>query len=95
MSVIGFQKETLDGGWVGGVSSIQVFLNHWTFFNIAKLLNMSRCRLVYSSIFHYSWQFQLLGSGIIGGISLIRLTAGPIRDFTVCNKHCAELILGE
>ena len=25
MSVMGFQKESLDGGWVGGVSSIQFF----------------------------------------------------------------------
>ena len=33
MSVMGFQKTSLDGGWVGGVSSIQFFL---TFFNFAK-----------------------------------------------------------
>ena len=26
MSVMGFQKKSLDGGWVGGVSSSQVFL---------------------------------------------------------------------
>ena len=25
MSVMGFQKKSLDGGWVGGVSSIQFF----------------------------------------------------------------------
>ena len=29
MSVMGFQKKSLDGGWVGGVRSIQVF---WDFF---------------------------------------------------------------
>ena len=40
MSVMGFQKQSLDGGWVGGVSSIQVFF--WDFsnlFNFAKPLS--------------------------------------------------------
>ena len=26
MSVMGFQQKSLDGGWVGGVNSIQFFL---------------------------------------------------------------------
>ena len=32
MSVMGFQKKSLDGGWVGGVSSIQVFFGFLEFF---------------------------------------------------------------
>ena len=32
MSVMGFQKKSLGGGWVGGVSSIQFFLDFWIFF---------------------------------------------------------------
>ena len=40
MSVMGFPKKSLDGEWVGGVSSIQVFfLDFWNFFNFAKPLN--------------------------------------------------------
>ena len=39
MSVMGFQKKSLDGGWVGGVSSIQVFLDLGNFFNFAKPLS--------------------------------------------------------
>ena len=40
MSVMGFQKKNLDGEWVGGVSSIQVFfLDFWNFFNFAKTLD--------------------------------------------------------
>ena len=40
MSVMGFQKQkSLDGGWVGGVSSIQVSLDFLDFFNFAKPLN--------------------------------------------------------
>ena len=38
MSVMGFQKKSLDGGWVGGVSSIQFFLDVWYYFNFAKPL---------------------------------------------------------
>ena len=42
MSVMCFQKS-LDEGWVGGVSSIQVFLDFWNFFNFAKpLIGWSR-----------------------------------------------------
>ena len=37
MSVICFQNK-LDGGWVGGVSSIQFFLDFLIFFNFAKPL---------------------------------------------------------
>ena len=37
MSVMGFQKKGLDGGgWVGGVSSIQVFLGFFEFFKLCK-----------------------------------------------------------
>ena len=33
MSVMGFQQKSLYGGWVGGVSSIQVFfVDFWNFF---------------------------------------------------------------
>ena len=38
MSVIGFQKNSLDGGLVGGVSPIQVFFDYWNFLNFAKPL---------------------------------------------------------
>ena len=37
MSVMGFQKK-FGWGWVGGVSSIQVFFVFWNFFNFAKPL---------------------------------------------------------
>ena len=30
------------GGWVGGLSSIQFFLDFWNFFNFAKLLKSER-----------------------------------------------------
>ena len=43
MSVMGFQKKSLDGGWLGGVSSIQVFLG---FFNFAKPLSNHFRKLV-------------------------------------------------
>ena len=48
MSVMGSHKKSLDGGgWVGrfaggrvgGVSSIQVFLDFWNLFNFAKPLS--------------------------------------------------------
>ena len=39
MSVMRFHKKSLDGGWVGGVSSIQFFLDFWNFFNFAKPLS--------------------------------------------------------
>ena len=32
MSVMGFKKISLDGGWVGGVSSIQVYFGFLEFF---------------------------------------------------------------
>ena len=35
MSVMGF-KNSLNGGWVGGVSSIQFYLGFLEFFNFAK-----------------------------------------------------------
>ena len=38
MSVMGFQTKSLDGGWVGRVSSIQVFLDFLNYFNFAKPL---------------------------------------------------------
>ena len=40
MSVMGFQKKTLDGGWVSGLSSIQVFFGFLEFFNFAKPPNL-------------------------------------------------------
>ena len=43
MSVMGFQRNSLDGGWVGGfVDSIQVFLDFLNLFNFAKHL-ISHC----------------------------------------------------
>ena len=39
MSVMGFQKKSLDGGWAGGESSIQFFWDFWNFFNFAKCLS--------------------------------------------------------
>ena len=41
MSVMGFQKKSLDGEWVCGVSSIQVYFGFLEFFNFAKPLNCS------------------------------------------------------
>ena len=36
MSVMGLKKGRLDGGgWVGGASSIQFYLDLWNFFNFA------------------------------------------------------------
>ena len=40
MSVMGFQKKHLDGGWVGGVSSIQFCLDVLNFLNFAKPLTL-------------------------------------------------------
>ena len=40
MSVNGLKKKSLDGGWVG-LSSIQVFLDFWNFFNFAKPLKQA------------------------------------------------------
>ena len=35
MSVMGFQKKVwMGGGWVGGVSSIQVYFGFWEFFSL-------------------------------------------------------------
>ena len=36
MSVMGFQKKSLDGVWVGGVSYIQFFLVFFEFFKLCK-----------------------------------------------------------
>ena len=33
-------KKSLNGGWVGGVSSIQFFWDFWNFFNFAKPLKL-------------------------------------------------------
>ena len=41
MSVMGFHKKSLEGGWVGGVSSIQFFWDFWNLFNFAKPLKAS------------------------------------------------------
>ena len=38
MSEMGFKKKRLDGGWVGGASSIQVYFGFLEFFNFAKPL---------------------------------------------------------
>ena len=49
VSLMSFQKEkNLDRGWVGGLSSIQFFLDFWNFFNFAKPLIPS----------HSSFQFH-------------------------------------
>ena len=37
MSVMGFKKKSLDGGWVGGVSSIQVFFDFLNFAKVKKV----------------------------------------------------------
>ena len=55
MSVMGFQKESLDGGWVGGVSSIQFFLEVWNFFNFAKPLR-PLCIIPLSTSSMYAWE---------------------------------------
>ena len=47
MSVMGFPKKVCM--WVGGVSSIQVFLDFWNFFNFAKPL--IGCRMKSFSLF--------------------------------------------
>ena len=40
MSVMGLKKKSLDGAWVGGVSSIQVyFLDFWNFVKFEKPLS--------------------------------------------------------
>ena len=44
MSMMGFQKS-LDGRWVGGVSSIQVYFGFLEFFNFAKPLRGCLIRL--------------------------------------------------
>ena len=36
MSVMTFQKKNLDGGWVSGVSSIQVYFGFFEFFYLYK-----------------------------------------------------------
>ena len=48
MSVMGFKKKSLDGEWMGGVSSIQVYFGFLEFFNFAKPLTADgvRSRLV-------------------------------------------------
>ena len=38
MSVMGSKKKSLDGEWVGGVNSIQVYFGFLEFFNFAKPL---------------------------------------------------------
>ena len=38
MSMMRFQNKSLDGEWVGGVSSIQFFWDFLNFFNFAKPL---------------------------------------------------------
>ena len=38
MSVMGLKKRSLDGGWVGGVSSTNFFWDFWNLFNFAKPL---------------------------------------------------------
>ena len=43
MSVMAFQNKSLDGGWMGGVSSIQVF--YLDFFNFAKPLSENVCAI--------------------------------------------------
>ena len=43
MSVMGFQKKKFGWAWVGGVGSIQVFLDFWNCFNLAKPLNSIEC----------------------------------------------------
>ena len=43
MSVMVSKKKKLDGGWVGGVSSIQFVFGFFEFFNFAKPLSHSQC----------------------------------------------------
>ena len=45
MTVMGFQKKVWMG-WVGGVSSIQFFLDFWNLFNFAKPLIIYLLRLL-------------------------------------------------
>ena len=43
MSVMGFQKKSLDGRWVGVVNSIRVFFGDFlNFFNFAKPLRQKQ-----------------------------------------------------
>ena len=35
------KKNIWIGGWVGGLSSIQIFLDFWNFFNFAKPLGQA------------------------------------------------------
>ena len=47
MSVMGFQNKKFGWGWVGGVSSIQVFFwIFWNLFNFAKPLSSIIVRFV-------------------------------------------------
>ena len=49
MSLMGFQKKNIwIGAWVGGLSSIQFFLDFWNFFNFAKLLSRPMRRPYFS-----------------------------------------------
>ena len=47
MSVIGFQKKSLDGGLVGGVSPIQVFFGLLEFFKLCKAPNSNTIIRIY------------------------------------------------
>ena len=56
MSVMVFQKKnSLDGGWVGGVSSIHIFLN---FFNFAKPLR----HLPHELLTHFKFSFYYIAA---------------------------------
>ena len=52
MSVMGFQKKSLDGGWVGGWGEVypSFFLGFLEFFNLAKPLSIMSLLLIESVI---------------------------------------------
>ena len=61
MSVMGFPKKSLDGGWVGGVSSIQVFFRIFGgIFSFPKPLRAVLCQVTkFSSHYEFSLNYCL------------------------------------
>ena len=91
MSVMGFQKKkSLDGGWVGGVSSIQVFfLDFLNFFNFAN----SRVRIgPGKSCDLIIWIPCLAGRGIgkSWNLMLAYLCAAELPTIPDCPKRMLE-----
>ena len=87
MSVMGFRKEkSLDGGWVGWVSSIQVYFGFWEFFNFAKPLSKCEIKKCYLRDFIHVVEFFLHLSGAeesVGAVVLM-LEAGQTKHSQVC-----------